>query len=726
MQKITLYTAGCIGNPKNCIYTNKVVVASLDDFCKAVRYDHVFVKYRDKYRSVSGFVSSNCIAMECDNDHSDNATDWVTPTDVASTFVDVQFYVSYSKSHNKVKGSRSARPRFHIVFPITTITDAKQYENLKTEVLQQFPYFDKNAVDVARFFFGVEDPKVEFFPGNTLVSEFIENSVDIDVIPEGSRNSTLSRFAGRIVKRYGKGTDAYEMFLAEAKRCAPPLEDEELAAIWRSAEGFADKVSSEDGYIPPEIYNSDVLLKPRDFSDVGQAEVLSREYASELRYSPSTDYIRYNGMYWEESKSKAQAVAQELTSRQLEEAQAEITKANKLMNDTGATALITGVGTNAPYGYIKSPEDKHQWIVDESAAQVVREAFRMCVKGYGPTQIANIFTERKIPNPTAHAKMHGRNIPDNRIYTDDYTWHDSTIVHMLSRQEYLGHTVNFKTYRKSYKNKKQMKNDESQWQIFENTHEAIIDQETFDIVQRIRASRRRLTPMGEMPILSGMLYCADCGKKLYQVRCTTMKQKEYLVCSTYRKIKGGCTSHQIQNEAVETLLLDGIRSITTFAREHENEFVELVTKKCRADVERTLRDSKHELEQAQARINKLDEIIQRLYEDNIEGKISDERFAKMTINYEVEQQTLESRVAELKAAMTKDKANADNADKFLKLVRKHTEIKELTAEILREFVEKVYVYQSERVDGKKVQRIKIIYNCIGDFQTPPTEHEKSA
>ena len=344
MQKITLYTAGCIGNPKNCIYTNKVVFASLDDFRKAVSYDHVFVKYRDNYRSVSGFVSSNCIAMECDNDHSDNATDWVTPTDVAATFVDVPFYVSYSKSHNKVKGSRLARPHFHIVFPITTITDAKQYENLKTKVLQRFPYFDKNAVDVARFFFGVEEPKVEFFPGNTLVSEFIENGVDIDVIPEGSRNSTLSRFAGRIVKRYGKGTDAYEMFLAEAKRCAPPLEDEELDAVWRSAESFADKVSSENGYIPPEIYNSEVLLKPRDFSDVGQAEVLSREYAAELRYSPSTDYIRYNGMYWEESKSKTQAVAQELTSRQLEEAQAEITKANKLMNNTGATALITGVG----------------------------------------------------------------------------------------------------------------------------------------------------------------------------------------------------------------------------------------------------------------------------------------------------------------------------------------------------------------------------------------------
>lgn len=344
MQKITLYIAGCIGNPKNCIYPNEVTVTSLDDFRKAVSHDHIFAKYKDSYRSASNFVSSDCVAMECDNEHSDNAVDWITPKDVTAAFSDVPFYVSYSKSHNKVKGSRSARPRFHIVFPVKTITDAKEYERLKVKVQQSFPYFDKNAVDIARFFFGVDKPEAEFFPGNTLISEFIANDVDVDIIPEGSRNSTLSKFAGRIVKRYGKGTDAYEMFIAQSQKCVPPLEENELATIWKSAEGFADKVSSEDGYIPPEIYNSDVLLKPKDFSDVGQAEVLSREYASELRYSPATDYICYNGMYWEEAKSKAQAVAQELTSRQLEEAQAEITKANKLMNDTGAIALITSVG----------------------------------------------------------------------------------------------------------------------------------------------------------------------------------------------------------------------------------------------------------------------------------------------------------------------------------------------------------------------------------------------
>lgn len=387
--------------------------------------------------------------------------------------------------------------------------------------------------------------------------------------------------------------------------------------------------------------------------------------------------------------------------------------------------------TNPPYGYIKDPEDKTHWIVDEEATKVVKEAFHLCMQGYGPTQIAKEFSKRHIMNPTAHAKANGINVPDNRGHDDDYIWRGSTIVHILSRQEYLGHTVNFKTYRKSYKQKKQMKNDPSEWVIFENTHEAIIEEPVFEVVQKIRDGRRRLTPMGEMPILSGMLFCADCGNKLYQVRGRGWEHdKEHFVCATYRKIKGGCSSHQIRNVVVEELLLDGIRRVTAYARNHEDEFVEMVTKKTRTELDRSMRDGKRELEQSQARISKLDDIIQRLYEDNIEGKISDERFAKMTANYEAEQHTLENRVAELKSAMTSEKESALGVDHFLALVRKYTDIKELTAEIIREFVEKIYVYKAERIDGRRVQRIKIVWNCIGEFDPPVStsakEQEKSA
>ncbi|MCD8009047.1 MAG: recombinase family protein [Clostridiales bacterium] len=378
--------------------------------------------------------------------------------------------------------------------------------------------------------------------------------------------------------------------------------------------------------------------------------------------------------------------------------------------------------TNPPYGYVKDPEDKTRWVVDEEAAEVVREAFRLCVQGYGVSQIAKELSKRHLMNPTAHAKAHNVGLPDNRSVSDDYTWRGSTISHMLSRQEYLGHTVNFKTYRKSYKQKKQLYHDPPEWQIFENTHPAIIDQETFDIVQRIRDGRRRFTPMGEMPILSGMLFCADCGAKLYQVRHRGWThEQEHFVCATYRKVKGGCTSHQIRNVVVEEALLTGIRNICSYAAEHEDEFVEMVTKKTQDELNKSLRDSKRELEQSQTRIRKLDDIIQRLYEDNIEGKISDERFMKMNTAYETEQHTLESRVAELKSLIASEKENSANVDAFLSIVRKYSDIQELTAEIIREFVEKIYVYNAEKVNGKRVHKIRIVWNCIGEFDVP---HER--
>ena len=384
--------------------------------------------------------------------------------------------------------------------------------------------------------------------------------------------------------------------------------------------------------------------------------------------------------------------------------------------------------TNPPYGYKKDPEDRLHWIVDDEAAEQVREIFHLCIQGYGVSQIAKEMTKRRVMTPTAYAKVNGRSIPSSRIDKDDYAWTGSTVSRILSRPEYLGHTVNFKTYRKSYKQKKQVFKDPSEWQVFENTHEAIIDQETYDIVQRIRDGRRRSTPMGDMPILSGMLFCADCGAKLYQVRSRNLEHnKEHFVCATYRKIKGGCSSHQIRNVVVEELLLDGIRTITAFAREHEDEFVEMVTKKEKSEADRSLRDEKRELEQAQIRIQKLDEIIRRLYEDNVEGKISDERFKKLSETYEAEQKNLEARVGELRLAIASEKESRLNVDRFLTLVRKYTDIQELNAEIIREFVERIYVHEAERINGKRVQRVRIVWNCIGEFTLPASrEQEKTA
>ena len=383
--------------------------------------------------------------------------------------------------------------------------------------------------------------------------------------------------------------------------------------------------------------------------------------------------------------------------------------------------------TNPPYGYLKDPEDKHHWIVDEVAAAVVKDIFHMCIAGKGPSQIAKALTERKIPVPTAHLRSMGINAAA-KIPEDIYAWQQATIADILEKKEYLGHTVNFKTTRKSYKHKKKVNNDPSEWMIFENTHEAIIDQETFEIVQNIRNGRRRLTPMGEMPILSGMLFCADCGAKLYQVRARGWThEQEHFVCATYRKQKGKCTSHQIRNVQVEQILLYEINRILEFVRERESEFVELLTKKNEKDLSRQLRDSTRELEQAMQRISKLDSIIQRLYEDNLDGKISDERFSKMTATYEQEQKDLEARVSTICEIIAKAKHQRLNIDSFLAQVRKYTEVRELDAEIIRTLVERIDVFTPEKVPGSKTkkQTILIHWNFIGAVNLPQKQ-EKTA
>lgn len=383
--------------------------------------------------------------------------------------------------------------------------------------------------------------------------------------------------------------------------------------------------------------------------------------------------------------------------------------------------------TNPPYGYLKDPADKNHWILDEEAAPVVRDIFKMCVAGKGPSQISKELIRRGVPTPSEHYAALGITSPAKPSEQPGF-WQQRTVSDILTKQEYLGHTVNFRTHQKSFKCKKTVWNDPSEWLIFENTHEAIIDQETFDIVQRIRDGRRRLTPMGEMPTLSGMLYCADCGAKLYQVRARGWThEQEHFVCATYRKIKGGCSSHQIHNVQVEAILLRELRRITAYAREHEDDFVQLVTKQGEKELNRQLRESQKELAQAEDRIRKLDTIIQRLYEDNVEGKISDERFSRMAASYEAEQKALESRMSELRQYIDSAKESQLNVNSFLGMVRKYTEITELSAEIIRAFVEKIEVQKPEKVPGTrtKKQTIVIWWNFIGAVEIPD-EQRKTA
>lgn len=355
----TIYTSSYRGNAANCIYPSKVIVDSEDTFKTAMKFDHVCAEYKNNYRSIGNFIKSDCICLDCDNDHSNNPKEWICPDSLKNAFPDVVLMVSYSRHHMKIKDTKSARPRFHVYFPTQTISNANEYTVLKHRIQAYFPYFDEDALDSARFLFGTKEPEVMFFDGSMTVTEFMDSkdnntiektsneicddTVD-NIIPEGKRNSTLSHYAGRVLKRYGSGDTAYSLFLKKAEKCSPPLDEKELQNIWNSAVGFGKRLENDEDYIPPEIYNEDICsnftFKPNDYSDVGQAEMLSSIYSDILRYSPATDYIIYNGVHWSESKSKAQAILHELTSKQLDEAETECEKAWDFLERTGASKIL--------------------------------------------------------------------------------------------------------------------------------------------------------------------------------------------------------------------------------------------------------------------------------------------------------------------------------------------------------------------------------------------------
>lgn len=350
----TIYYSDVTGVPSNCSYPHKKKVIDEDSLKEAISHDYVCAEYKNSYRNGDNFIGSDCLPVDCDNDHSDNPEDWITPSLVKEAFPNVSFAIHYSRSNNKAKNGKLARPKFHVLFPIDYETDAARYKEIKMRVNSIFPYFDTNALDAARFFFGTKEADVEIYQGSMNLTEYLNSDEfenmemnrmpEVLVIKEGSRNSTLSHFAGRVIKKYGDTEKAYEVFMEKAAQCDPPLDNEELVTIWNSAKKFYKKLSSQEGYVDPEQYNQEFNLEPLDYSDVGQATVLAREYENLLKYSPSTDFLVYNGSYWEESRSKAQAISQELTTKQLEEAEIGIKKLTDVMLKNGAWDILASVG----------------------------------------------------------------------------------------------------------------------------------------------------------------------------------------------------------------------------------------------------------------------------------------------------------------------------------------------------------------------------------------------
>ena len=373
-----------------------------------------------------------------------------------------------------------------------------------------------------------------------------------------------------------------------------------------------------------------------------------------------------------------------------------------------------------PYGYKKDPDDPKRWIVDEEAAQVVRRVFRMTLDGYGTEQIATIFSEEKILTPIAYWREKGVNRPGKSKLRGPYMWNSSTITHILSLQEYCGDILNFKTYSKSYKNKKRLANDRENWVIFQDVHEPIIERAVFEQVQQKRGKiRKRRTHEGERNMFSGLLVCADCGHNLHFHFNQGNPDIKYFNCSNYKGNRGSCTStHYVRVDFLEQVVLGEIRRLTKFSSQFEDEFVKAVIGHSQ-QAEATDRKLKEkELKALQARDEELDGLFERIYEDNVSGKLSDDRFARMSRRYEEEQKELAEKIKALRAEIDKQSSQSMTTDMFISLVRKYTRARKLTPRMLNELIEKIEVFNAEKVDGVWEQRLRIHYNCVGVIEIP--------
>ncbi len=365
------------------------------------------------------------------------------------------------------------------------------------------------------------------------------------------------------------------------------------------------------------------------------------------------------------------------------------------------------LATLPPYGYVKSEQDKNIWLVDEEAAAVVKRIFKLCIDGNGPLRIAKMLTEENILKPTAYWQFKSNGtVPDDK----PYRWSARTVADILEKIEYVGHTANFKTRRKSYKNKKKVKNDKTDWVIFENTHEPIIKQKDFDLVQELRQNKRRIQKNGEISPFSGVVFCADCGSKMYLCRSQSLtSEQEHLKCSHYAKFQDECSAHYIRTAVLKEIVLTEINKLLDNVHNNEDDFLKTAVEASAAVRFAELKKARKTLDQSEKRIAELDKLFTRLYEDNVAGKISDERFQLMSEGYEDEQRKLKQVVAEISDFIDNNEQKRADVEKFLDIIRSHTRVTELTPEVMHEFIEKIVVYAPDKSSGHRQQRIDIVY-----------------
>ena len=398
-------------------------------------------------------------------------------------------------------------------------------------------------------------------------------------------------------------------------------------------------------------------------------------------------------------------------------------KVRRVMQSRGNAGIP--LTTNVPYGYKKDPIDKNKWIVDEPAAEVVQRIFQMSVSGLGPTQIAKRLKANGVLTPSEYQRGNGVNCP-TKLPEYPHKWCSHTVAEILDRQEYVGDTVNFRTYRQSFKLKKQLDRPQEEWKVFPNTHPAIIDRETFTLVQNLRQHRRRPTRTGAVSMFSGLLYCADCGSKLgYSATNNYKREQAYFFCSGYRKNTDLCSAHYIREKVVAQLVLEGLQRLLWYVQVYEERFAQEQMERFGLQEKRELTAKRRELDKAKQRVSEIDQLIQKSYEDMSKGLLSEERFATLSLSLEAEQKQLKMAIPAMEASLDATTDKAADLQRFIERARQVTRLTELTPEIVHEFIEKIVVSKPDKVDGKRHQRVDIHYNTIGLWCAPsPEEMEK--
>ncbi len=377
--------------------------------------------------------------------------------------------------------------------------------------------------------------------------------------------------------------------------------------------------------------------------------------------------------------------------------------------------------TKPPYGYKVAPDNKKQWIVDEEAAPVVKRIFDLCVAGNGPMKITKILKADKVLTAKAHyAKQKGKTLPEN-----PYDWNESTIVGILERMDYCGHTVNFKSYSKSHKLKKRIPTTKEQQAVFRNTHEAIVEEAVFERVQELRSNKRRPTKAKRQGFFSGLVFCADCGSKLHFATCKSFDgSQDHYRCAKYKSNTGSCTAHFIREETLRKIVLNRIFAVTALFYDDVTAFMEMIRRQRFDEAEKEMKQKRREVGQAKKRIAELDRIFKRIYEDDISGTISHERFLKLSAEYEAEQKELTEKLTVQQQEVDTYEQDKNDFDSFAAIIRKYVGITELTPVIVNEFIKKIVIHAPEKIGGKRFQKVDIVFNFVGEIHFPTEPQTK--